>query len=306
MIVFFGIPSEDPMALAIAAANQEGIDHLVVNQRDAAKVEADIRLEDGLWTGWIGTSGCEVAVDDISGIYARMAEISTVPDRMGTSHQDHRRSLATQHALSDWVETASCRVANRAAAMSSNSSKPYQAQLIRRAGFRTPRTLVTTDPASVARFAREHPAVIYKSVSAARSIVRTLDLSRGDDLDRVRSLPTQFQERIEGVDIRVHVVGEEVFPIEIASEAVDYRYAARDNLEIDMRPITLPDVVTDRCRRLSHDLDLPFCGIDLRRTAQNEYVCFEVNPSPAYSYYEQITGQEISRGLVRYLSGIAA
>jgi hypothetical protein len=34
--------------------------------------------------------------------------------------------------------------------------------------------------------------------------------------------------------------------------------------------------------------------------------CFEVNPSPAYSYYESHTGQPISAALARYLVAGAA
>jgi hypothetical protein len=38
--------------------------------------------------------------------------------------------------------------------------------------------------------------------------------------------------------------------------------------------------LADRCRKLAAGLQLPFAGIDLRRTPEDEWVCFEVNPSP--------------------------
>jgi D-alanine-D-alanine ligase-like ATP-grasp enzyme len=47
------------------------------------------------------------------------------------------------------------------------------------------------------------------------------------------------------------------------------------------------------------------CGIDLRRRADGSYVCFEVNPMPAFSYYETNTGQPIARTLAEFLSGKA-
>jgi hypothetical protein len=31
--------------------------------------------------------------------------------------------------------------------------------------------------------------------------------------------------------------------------------------------------------------------------------CFEVNPSPGYSYFEANTGQPIARAVARYLAG---
>ena len=50
--------------------------------------------------------------------------------------------------------------------MVSNSSKPFQAQLLRESGFRVPDTLVTDDPRAVGEFAREHGRLVYKSISS--------------------------------------------------------------------------------------------------------------------------------------------
>ncbi len=43
-------------------------------------------------------------------------------------------------------------------------------------------------------------------------------------------------------------------------------------------------------------------GIDLRHAKRdNRWYCFEVNPSPAFSYYEQYTGQTIAAAVARLL-----
>jgi glutathione synthase/RimK-type ligase-like ATP-grasp enzyme len=44
-------------------------------------------------------------------------------------------------------------------------------------------------------------------------------------------------------------------------------------------------------------------GIDLRFTRDGEVYCFEVNPSPVYSYYEARTGQAIASAVAEYLMG---
>ena len=46
---------------------------------------------------------------------------------------------------------------------------------------------------------------------------------------------------------------------------------------------------------------MEFAGIDLKVTPENEVYCFEVNPSPAFSYYENNTGQPIAEGLAHRL-----
>jgi glutathione synthase/RimK-type ligase-like ATP-grasp enzyme len=101
----------------------------------------------------------------------------------------------------------------------------------------------------------------------------------------------------------VHVVGSEVFATRIESEAVDYRYASQDGLSNEMCPITLPPEVEQNCRTLSQRLNLPLCGIDLKLTPEGRYYCFEVNPSPAYTYYQDHTAQPIAQAIAGWLAG---
>jgi glutathione synthase/RimK-type ligase-like ATP-grasp enzyme len=57
------------------------------------------------------------------------------------------------------------------------------------------------------------------------------------------------------------------------------------------------------CVKLSAGLGLAFAGIDLKVTQDKRVYCFEVNPSPAFSYYEANTGQPIARAVAAYLAG---
>jgi glutathione synthase/RimK-type ligase-like ATP-grasp enzyme len=186
--------------------------------------------------------------------------------------------------------------------MGSNSSKPYQAQLIREHGFLVPETLITNVPESVREFHERHGRIIYKSISAARSIVQTYEEHDAERLDNIRWCPTQFQDCVDGTNVRVHTVGERVYATAITTDATDYRYAQRQSGEAALlREVELCDDLAAKCLRLAHALDLPFAGIDLKITPENEVYCFEVNPSPAFSYYEGNTGQPISAGLAACL-----
>lgn len=95
------------------------------------------------------------------------------------------------------------------------------------------------------------------------------------------------------------------FATEIGSDAIDCRYAGRDGLTAALSASRLPDEIADRCVRLAATLGLPFAGIDLRRTPAGDWVCFEVNAMPGYSFYESHTGQPIAAALVRHLVGKA-
>lgn len=308
MLLFCGIPSETPLQLAIDSAAELGIEHVVFNQREARYADMRLEVGDGGLDGILHLGGCDYPLKKFRGVYARLTDAISLPEhrpsrRLHPDPEPARRSACLHAHLSEWLELSPCRIVNRAAAMASNISKPYQSQHIARAGFQIPPTLVSNDPEVVRRFASRHGRLIYKSISSTRSIVRELDAESEGRLERIRQLPTQFQALIEGVNIRVHVVGAEVFATRILSEAVDYRYAQRDDMEVEMCPMELPSEITQRCLGLSRSLRLPFCGIDLILTPQGQYYCLEANPSPAYSYFQQMTGQPISVSLVKYLVG---
>jgi len=249
-----------------------------------------------------------LSLEQVGGVYARMMDDRRLPESLAlqAGAPERAQCRAVHDAIGRWLALTPARVVNPTAAMGSNGSKPYQAQLIARHGFRVPETIITNDPDRVLRFQAEHGRVIYKSASGVRSIVRVLDPADRDRLERVRWCPTQFQAYVAGTDVRVHVIGREVFATEITSDATDYRYAARDGRPADLRALALEETVAARCVALAADLGLPFAGIDLRRTPEGDWVCFEVNPSPGFSFYESQTGQPIADAVARYLTGGAS
>ena len=66
--------------------------------------------------------------------------------------------------------------------------------------------------------------------------------------------------------------------------------------------VELPDATAERCVALAAGLGLEFVGIDLKITPDGDAYCFEVNPCPAFSYYEANTGQPIARAVARRLA----
>jgi glutathione synthase/RimK-type ligase-like ATP-grasp enzyme len=312
VILLAGIPSEGPIRLAIEAAEAAGVEHVVLNQRQMHLGELTVEIGASGASGEIAVAGRRLTLDEVDGVYARIMDIGSLPEfrprrrRRYEARLAFERANAFQAAFLDWIELAPIRVVSRPSNMTSNNSKPYQAGLLRRCGFTTPATLITNDPSAVRAFAAEHARVIYKSISGTRSIVETLDSRALRRLDRVRALPTQFQAYVPGVDVRVHVAGSDVHATEIRSDAVDYRYAGQGGDHAVLRPHALPADVADMCLAVARALQLPLCGLDLRRTPASRYVCFEANPMPAYSYYQLGAGQPIAESLIRYLAGTEA
>jgi glutathione synthase/RimK-type ligase-like ATP-grasp enzyme len=254
-------------------------------------------------TGYIAGPGWRCNLDELTGVYVRYLG----PEGRDPIPNVDPRMVQAIHAecdssLTALLEYLPCTVVNRSAGAMSNHSKPYQALLIRECGLAVPRTLVTNDPAEARRFYDEcNGEAIFKSLSGVRSIVRRIGPEHLKRLPLLQHGPAQFQEFIRGDDIRVHTVGDQSFATRLHSEAVDYRYAGRDGFEVEMIPITLPPPIAEACLRAARKFDLMFAGIDLKVTADGEYYCFEVNPSPAFIYYEQGSRQPISTALADLL-----
>ena len=305
MILLGGIRSEPPLAMVARALGDLRADFRVVHQRHAARYAIDWRSDGAGVSGELRLGDETLDLAEVEGVYLRLMETAKLPEMAGLASDDPA-SLHAQgfhEALFRWAEVAPARVVNRADPQGSNGSKPYQAQLIAAAGFLPPPTLITNDPAAVLAFRAEHGRIIYKSISAVRSIVKTLEDCDLDRLDRIAWCPVQFQAALEGVNIRAHVIGEQVLATQIESSHTDYRYARQNGGYAELSAIDLPAEVAARCVALTRDLGLSFSGIDLFRTPADDYYCFEVNPQPAFSYFEANTGQPIAETLARFLVG---
>jgi hypothetical protein len=296
MILLWGLGSDPPLALVRRELAALGRTAVLVDQRAVLETSVEV-VFDGVPAGWVELGGVRIDLGRVDAAYLRPHDPRAVPAvaAAGRDGAAGRHALESYEALRLWSELTCARVVNRISVQASNSSKPYQLEVIRAAGFEVPETLITTDPDEAAGFCAAGDT-IYKSVSGVRSVVARMGVDARARLDRVAACPTQFQRRVPGLDVRVHVVGDEVHACELSSSADDYRYAgdavARRQVEIDAG-------VADRCRALAAALELPVAGIDLRRTPEGAWHCFEVNPSPGFPYFDD---GRIARSLAGFLA----
>ena len=140
--------------------------------------------------------------------------------------------------------------------------------------------------------------LIYKSNSNIRSRTQLLDEARRNNF---LSSPTLFQHRIRGDNIRVHVVEQSVFSVKIESDLLDYRYY-KNTSKPDMKVIELPTKVMNDCIEVTRHFGLTFSGIDLIKTSSNNYYFLEINPMPAYSWFEEsMSDIYITKALIKTL-----
>jgi glutathione synthase/RimK-type ligase-like ATP-grasp enzyme len=286
VILLWGVPGDDPLDDVLAELGRLGADARLLDQRALESAEVTVAPDGAGAAGSVTAGGGAIDLAAAGAAYLRPQEGAGDP--------------AAGAALVEWADLTRAAVVNRPAAMAANASKPFQLAQLARLGLAVPDTLVTSDPEEARRFRARHGRVVYKSASGVRSIVSEL---RGDRLERldVATCPTQVQEHVEGEDVRVHVAGDEVLATLVRSDADDYRYASRSGARVELAPVELPETVAARCREAARALGLHLAGLDLRRTPGGEWVCFEANPSPAFTFYERATGQPLAAAVARLL-----
>ena len=285
MILVWGPRTDAPIERVLEALEARGADIFHIDESDLESLRYDI-VFDGDCRGWIESSGRQVAIENVRGIYIRPGKPLSGAARKASM------------VLLAMVSQVHAVLINHPAAGSSNSSKPYQLGLIAQAGFMVPETLVTTDPVAARAFLREHKRIIYKSVSGVRSIVATLELKDEPRLEDVRSGPVQLQEYVDGLDVRVHVVGTRWFACSVRSPAADYRHA---DTTPELCEFDLPENIGEKLRAMVQSMNLLVAGVDLRVRPDDTWVCFEVNPSPGFTWYEESTSHQIAEAIVDLL-----
>jgi glutathione synthase/RimK-type ligase-like ATP-grasp enzyme len=308
MIVLWGLTGDRPFDAVRAALTRRRAAFTVIDQRLVRLTSINLQLGADL-VGTIDVRGEHIRLEDVNAVYWRTYDVSRLPavvaaDACGGSDALHA-AWALEDAIVAWLEFTDARVINRPSAMTSNGSKPFQMEILRSHGFDVPTTLITTDPDTVLKFWTDKASVIYKSISGTRSIVSRLTESHLSRLNHVASCPTQFQQYVPGRDHRVHVVGDDVFACEVVSDADDYRYAGLTGAPAQLRSTQIPTDIAERCVTVTRALGLHLSGIDLRRAPDGRWFCFEVNPSPGFTYYEAQTGQPIADAVATLLDSAA-
>ena len=170
--------------------------------------------------------------------------------------------------------------------------------------FAVPDWLVTNDPATALEFGERHlGGVVAKPMGTGRiDDARTFWTSRvqQDDLTTLGPEPYLLERFIERrADLRITVVGEEVFAVSIDSSEHpqahdDWR---RAGLSAHHDVVTLDPATASRCLALTQSFGLSFAAIDLAIDLEGRAWFLEINPNGQWAWLEQATGVPIAASL---------
>jgi glutathione synthase/RimK-type ligase-like ATP-grasp enzyme len=271
------------------------------------------------WPGktplWMEQAGTETRIrvgedvvdpDELDAVYLRrMGFDPRVIDREDDEFDERPIAVLNQYreyrgllrSVLMYLEEAGVRVVNPPGSSGIHANKPYQLSQLAEAGVPVPETLAANDPERVRAFVDRIDDAIYKPVGGggqARPVGQE-DLT-DDRLGRLANAPVQFQERVDGDDVRVFVIGgEAVAAARILSDDLDYR-DSEEGLE---RYEIGPDIA-ETAVRAAGCFDLAFTAVDVLVDG-DDFAVLEANPSPMFAGFDAHAGTDVAGHLAEYL-----
>jgi hypothetical protein len=296
-LLFVGDGEDLTLVYLSRCASVAGFETVIL---DESRFGVDWRFEtssDSPADGLIHLGTRSIAFSSVAGAYVRFSPTPGGPisDQLG-GVPGGLYARERRHAIHVMLWALSCPVVNPPASGMSNASKPLQMRLLREAGFRVPRWIATNDPREARDFStRCRAGAVIKAMSGYRAEVQLIDEALLSRLG-FGSPPVIVQERIEGFDVRLHIIAERAFATSIRqSGGIDYRWAGEGAI---YECFSAPDDLVSRAAEFARREGLILSGLDFRVDVGGEWYCLECNPVPTFSPYELATGQAISAAII--------
>ncbi|MFC4448568.1 ATP-grasp domain-containing protein [Halorussus aquaticus] len=183
--------------------------------------------------------------------------------------------------------------------------KPWQLHLYENTDLPVPDTVFTNDPDEVRSFAEAHDRVVFKAVTRGGSPhVMTDDDLTEERLDKLATAPVQFQEYVEGEDVRVYVVdGEVVGAIRYESDTDNFSFKIdiKEGHSIETEAATLSNDVVDTVTRAAEAAGLTYTAADVRQRPDGSHVLLELNEAPKFSAADRQADQDVAGAVAEFL-----
>ncbi|WP_327191000.1 ATP-grasp ribosomal peptide maturase [Streptomyces xinghaiensis] len=189
--------------------------------------------------------------------------------------------------------------------------KPAQLAVAQRLGLTVPPTLITNSPDEARSFIARHDQVVFKTLrwTPCRRdgvpVTGWADPVTTDEIDETVTLvPHLFQAVVDKVaDLRVLVVGREVFVVRIESGMLDWR---KDYSALSYRAVDLPDRVEKALLAYLDHFGLVSGSFDIAVDKNDGLWWLELNPNGQWGWLEESTGLAMSAAFADLLTqGVA-
>jgi len=206
--------------------------------------------------------------------------------------------------------------------VSRTENKSFQLLAARRAGFRIPETLITSDATEATAFVSSRDVTLVKTPSRQfpfwpdgrylRFYAQKVTPADEVRYEGLHIAPAIFQQLIEpAAELRITVVGSAVFASRAIVEgvkpsAVQDWHVGYAQGSVRFEAYDLPQAVARCCARLVRNVGLHYGAIDLIVDKQGEYWFIEINPNGQWAFVEDEAGLPIGQAMAALLEGRTA
>ena len=301
--------------------NELGHDPIRLNTDDIPiNTMMNFRFAGTKWEGYIKvlSSGREIDISEIHSIWWRRASQFEFPPEFSQQEKEFAKR-EINHSLSGLWEVLrhDCYWVSYPSDIRQANFKPEQLSRAARIGFDVPRTLITTDPEEARAFyvacdrkiifkvltdpflamdkvepvPNDNPDSLPEILKPRSTFTTAIGEKELAMLDSVRYVNCLFQEMIpKAVELRVTVIGNEVFAGEIHSQAhektkMDWRHY---DVELPYRKATLPSDLVQQCLDFVRSYNLNYSAMDFILTPDGRYVFLENNPNGQFLFVEKL------------------
>lgn len=316
MILIISAPNDIHAQAVMRELARQGAQQVHLLNLSEFPMQMDLTMQLGASGGHDFTLTCadrtSIHMEQVSAVWWRRPQPFTLPANLTDPAYRHFALAEAATAFQGMWQASDALWVNNVARDAAASHKPWQLALAQEISLAIPETLITNNPDQARQFwARFPDEIIYKPFSANYHAWRETRLLKQEEhalADTIRLAPVIFQRYVPAiVDLRVTIVGEQIFAAEAHSQQGEYKVDVRFNTDIAYKPHTLPIAVADKLLSLMRRLGLEYGAIDVRLTPEGEYVFLEINPAGQFLYVEQATGQPIAAALAQHLArGVSA
>ena len=295
---------EDPHAdEVIEQLDERNASHFRLNTDQL--LDYDITYDIGSFT--ISDGSQTIEPDESWSIWNRRMVDPSLPDM----HPDMAEVAYTESekTLEGLINSHPGKVVNRRADNKEASNKIHQYEVLNDwFPDLLPKTRITNDPEEVQDFYDEQRPICFKQqkmtmadgLGGKIAYTNKVTDKHLKNKQTIRNNPCYFQEYVDkDHELRVTVVGDNVFPVRIDSQKsdiskVDFRRYDFDNVTHEYTSV--PKEIEQLCKDITHHFDLRYSSIDLLKK-DNEYTYLEMNPNGQYLWTELLTEAPISEAL---------
>lgn len=219
-------------------------------------------------------------------------------------HEDGFSLISETYPESLWV--------SKPTAIKRASNKLLQILIAKKIGFAVPETIFSTDSVAIEGLRARVGDIVMKPLGRPFASINgipswffatVIPAAQTMDYEGLGLTPMIFQQLIHKLfDLRVTVIGNQVFGCKIVSDQVDWR-TAQSKPETLYTPFELDNSIAEKCLLMNKQLGLNFGAYDFACSKEGEYVFLEINPNGQWGFVEDKTGLPLSKAMEELLTG---